>query len=252
MTAKLLSGDLAASAASSDQPDPSAALLALGALDQQTAPLQLITAYQGVLLRQDVMLLAIDPHAATVQATNLKMCAVLQGSLYLNSPLFPRPMIARLFDLDLNAGVLVLSDLAYLTAWHERQSVRVCQKSPVYVSLRCRKRAGRFPLIDISIGGMGILAYKIEATGLQIETGSPLRLDFDLEYSRCTAVRGRVAYLKSLSPSLTRLGVCLYPTNHQAHSLEKHIAHREKEILAEIDRVYWQVKDSPGIESQYF
>lgn len=244
MPANLLSGEWAASAA--------AALRALSALDQQTACLRLIVPYQGLLLSQDVMLLGTGPDAAAFQATNLKWCAVLQGSLYLTSPLLPGPMVARLLEIDLSTGIFVLFDFSYLARWRERDSVRVCHKSPTYVSLRSQKRAARFPLIDISIAGMGVLAYKIEATGLHIEPGSPVRLDFDLADSRCTAVRGRVVYVRPLSASQARLGLSLYPTTHQAQSLERHIAHRRKEILAEIDRLYWQVKDLPGIESQYF
>ncbi len=239
---------------SNQDPAPSDALDVIRSLDRENVALKLIKPFKGLVLKQDVSILDVDLTSAIIQATNLKMCAILEGLIYLHSRALLKPVAARVMDLNVNRGIIILSDFAYLdTQWTEREHERVCQKLPTYVSLRWKKKSIRAPLENISVNGMGILAYKMIERGMEIEPGSKVCLDFQLPSGyRWTALRGMIVYLRSISSSLIRLGIRLYPNTREALSLQKWIARRKQEIMEELNQAYMEARKPRGVECQFF
>jgi len=48
------------------------------------------------------------------------------------------------------------------------------------------------------------------------------------------------------------IGIQLYPNAKEARLLEKYIAYRKQEILAELNQAYWEMTRPRGVESLYF
>ena len=224
-------------------------------LSGQEIALELTQTYHGIVLNQLVSLLEVKPDCATFQATKLKMCAILEGFVHLNSHFLPRPVVARLESLNVSKGMFVLSNFAYSEAeWKERQYERVRPKDPTYVSVRCKGKALRAPLVDISLNGMGILASKGKIDReVKIRPASSVRLDFQLppDY-KLTSIRGTVVYTQAVNRSVVKSGLHLYPKAREARSLEKYTAQRKQEIMEAIEQAYLDLSQPYGPESQYF
>jgi hypothetical protein len=225
---------------SDSNPDSGDTQAILRRLQKQKAVMKMFKPFRGILLDQEVRILEVGPDRAVFQATDLKMCAVLEGIAYLQNPELPRPLAARVVDLSVRKGMVILSDFTFSkTGWKERKQERVCQKKPSYVSLRCKRKTFRVPLENVSINGMGLLAYKIFERGALIEPGSMVKLDFQLFPGYHWAnVKGKVMHLQPIDHSMARIGIRLYPNEPEARSLGRYVAFRKKEILEEMDLAY--------------
>jgi hypothetical protein len=182
------------------------------------------------------------------------MCAALEDDVYLHNQSFPKPVMARLKGLSLNDGMLVLSDFAYKDSeWKERKHERVRPKNPSYVTLRCKKKVLRAPIENISVSGMGVLAYKPVEKGMDFQPGSMIYLDFKLtpndEYN---GIKGKIIYLHPVGGCSVKLGIQLYPKASEAQSFEKYIEKRKREILGELELLYLESSWPRGVEHLYF
>lgn len=108
-------------------------------------------------------------------------------------------------------------------------------------------------LENISIDGMGILAYKLVEKGMKVKPGSNVQLDFQLfPDNKYTTLKGKIIYLNTIGGFFTTIGIQLFPKAKEAHQLEKYIAHRKQEILEELNLVYWEKIRPRGVENLYF
>jgi PilZ domain len=223
-------------------------------LGQQNAPLELTKSYRGLVLQQEVSILEVTKEDAIFRTTNSEMSAALKGDVYLHSQLFPKPVIAQLKSLDLKKGILVLSNFAYIdNELKKRQHERVRPKHPTYVTLHWKRKAVRECIQNISVNGMGILAFKILERGVKIRPGSNIQLEFQLSPdNKYTGLAGKVIYINSIDTYLTTIGIQLFPTTRESRLLEKYIAPREQEILKELSQAYWELIKPRGVESLYF
>jgi hypothetical protein len=226
----------------------------LKTLQQQSTAIKMIQQFRGILLDQEVSILDVCPDSAVFQATNLKMCAVLEGLAYLRNRKFPRPLAGRVVDMSVRRGMIILSEFAFAeTEWKERRQERVCQKNPTYVSLRCKRRVFRVPLENISVNGMGVLAYKIFERGATLEPGSMVRLDFRLSSGYNWAdIRGKIIHLQSIDNSMARIGIRLYPNEKEARSLARYVALRKREIMEEMNRAYMKRIEPRTVDCLFF
>jgi len=223
-------------------------------LGQQNAALELTNSFKEVVLKQDVNVLEVNPDNATFRASNIEMCAALEDDVYLHNQLFPKPVMAHLKGISLNDGMLILSDFTYKdTEWKERKHERVQPKNPSYVTLHLKKKALRAPIENISISGMGVLAYKPVEKGMNFQPGSTLHLDFKLtpndEY---TGIKGTIIYQRPVGSCSVKLGIQLFPKASEAQSLEKYIEKRKREILGELALLFLETSWPRGVEHLYF
>jgi hypothetical protein len=223
-------------------------------IGQQNAALELTISYKGVMVQQDVSILDVNPDDAAFQTTNIEMNAALEGNVYLHSHLFPKPVMAQLKSLNLKKGMLVLSGFVYSDIeWKKRQYERVQPKHPTYVTLYWKGKAFRVFMKNISVNGMGILAFKIFESGMRIQPGSNVQLDFkispDHEYSDR---KGKIIYINSTDRYSATIGIRLFPTVKESRLLEKYVVLRKQEILEELNEAYWELMTPRGVESFYF
>jgi hypothetical protein len=239
---------------SGSNPDSGDAQAILKTLQQQSTAIKMFQQFRGILLDQEVSILDVCPDSAVFQATNLKMCAVLEGLTYLQNGKFPKPLAGRVVDLSVRKGIVILSEFAFTrTEWKERKQDRVCQKNPAYVSLRSKRRVFRVPLENISVNGMGVLAYKILERGATVRPGSMVRLDFQLSSGYNWAdIKGKIVHLQSIDKSMARIGIRLYPNDKEARSLARYVALRKREIMEEMDHAYMKQVEPRSVDCLFF
>jgi hypothetical protein len=223
-------------------------------LGQQNVALELTKSYRGLVLQQDVSILEVTTQDATLRTTNSEMSAALEGDVYLHSQLFPKPVMAQLKSMDLKKGILVLSGFAYIdNELKKRQHERVRPKHPTYVTLHWKRKAVRECIENISVNGMGILAFKIFERRMQIQPGSKVQLEFQLSPDhKYSGLSGKIIYINTIDRYLTTIGIQLFPTARESRLLEKYIAPREQEILEELNQAYSELIMPRGVESLYF
>lgn len=221
---------------------------------QQNAAIELTKSFRGLVLQQDVRVLEVNPDSATFRVTHTETCAALEGDVYLHSRLFPKPVMAKIKSLNLDNGMLVLSGFAYIDSELEkRQHERVRPKNPTYVTLHWKGKAHRACLDNISVNGMGILAFKIFEKGMRIQPGSKVQLEFYLPPDYIyMAPKGTTIYINTIGRYLTKIGFRLFPTVRESRLLKEYIAPRKQEILEELKQEYWEMKRPRGIETLYF
>jgi hypothetical protein len=229
-------------------------LTIIRSLGRQNAALHLTKSFRGIVLNQDINILEVNPDCATFQTTSIEMCAALEGDIYLHNQLFPKPVVAHLKNLNTCKGIFVLSGFTYIdTEWKERQYERVRPPKTVYVTLHWRRKKFRASLENISVNGMGLLAYKLFESRMNIQPGSYTQLEFQLspEY-KSMALKGRIIYSRAINNSFVKLGIHLYPKAREARSLKKYIAQRKYEIMEELDQTFTELSRPRGVESLFF
>jgi hypothetical protein len=223
-------------------------------LGQQHANLELTKSFKGMLVHQDVSILEVTSDGAAFRPTNIEMYAALEHEVYLHSQSFPKPVVARLKSINLNQDMFVLSGFAYTDIeWKERRHERVQPKHPTYVNLHWKGKVIRPYVENISIGGMGIMAFKIFESGMRIQPGSNVQLDFQLSPDcSFSALKGAVVYVNTTNSSSVNIGIRLFPKVQEIRLLEKYIAQRKQEILEELNQTYWELSQPGRVENLYF
>jgi hypothetical protein len=223
-------------------------------LGQQNATLELTKSFKGIVVQEDVSILEINVNEAAFRVTNAETCAALEGDVYLHSRLFPTPVMAQIKSLNLNKGMLVLSGFAYIDSeWRKRRHERVQPKHPTYVILHWKGKAARSCIRNISVDGMGLLAYKILEKGVRIQSGSNVKLDFELPIDhKYAALKGTIININPMGSFSSAIGIRLFPKAKEARFLEQYVTQRKQEILEELNQVFWESSMPRGVESLYF
>jgi hypothetical protein len=220
---------------------------------QNLVNLKLTKTINGMELDQCVYILDICSDRVVAQATNLKMCASLEGTVYLHSPAFIMPVAAHLEAIDVRQGIFVLSHIAYLKdVWKFRSNERVHPKKPTYVSILIKRKYFRAYLASISRNGARLYVNKVIQT-TNVQPGSKILLDFELSPDcRWQSLRGTVVYIREMDKVSEKLGIQLFPIARETHSLERYIADRKREILEELQQAYIKACEPQGAERLYF
>ena len=226
----------------------------IGYLRQQNAALELTKSFKGVLVQQDVSILEVNPDEASFRVTDTEMCAALEGDVYLNSQLLPKPVTAQIKSLNLKKGTLVLSGFAYFDIeWKKRRHERVQPKKLTFVNLQWKRKVARACIANISVDGMGLFAYKLLEHGLRLQPGSEVQLNFELPPDRkYSALKGEIIYINPIGSFTAAIGIRLLPKAKQSRLLGEYVALRKQEIMEELNRAYWELSRPRGVESLYF
>lgn len=219
-------------------------------LVNQKSPLIMTKSHQGIILSQEVKPIVIDEYRVVCEAGDPRICAALEGWIYLHCPLFSRPIKARVMDLSIGKGMFSLSEFSYLKkGWVERLHERVQSRDPTFVSMRYHGRDIRSSLLDISTSGVGLLVGNPEDYDVTFEINSSVEIDFRINPAfRWTKLGGAIQYRHFSTRSLLRLGIRLYPKEEQALHLDRYIADRKAEIMEELDQVFLTTSIPSAIE----
>lgn len=229
-------------------------LSAIRDLGQRDTALELTKTFRGLVLQQDVKVIEVNPDEVAFQISNLEMSPALEGEVYLHSQYFPKPVMAQFKSLDFRNCRLVLSDFAYVDSeLKKRQHERVRPKQPTYVNLHWKRKAQRACMENISVNGIGLLAFKVFENGMNFQPGSRVELEFQLSPGGIDmALKGAIIYINSIDRYLTTIGIRLYPTGLESRLLREYITPRKQEILGELNQAYWELIQPRGVETLYF
>lgn len=224
----------------------------IGSLSQNDQVFRLTRQYKGVTLAQEARLVEVTPDSATLQTTRSERFPWLDGDIHLHNPALPRPVAARMHYLNLEQGVLLISDLAYAD-WKSRRSDRVQPQKPTYVNISFRKNLYRALLEDLSIDGIGILANRNIDPESRLKVGSKLTLNFRLPPDHTfSSLKGMLVYRQRVGLALVKFGVHLFPNESQRHALQEIVSQRREEIMQELDQVYFLAHEPQRVENLYF
>jgi hypothetical protein len=225
---------------------------AISTLPTPYSPVSLIKYHKGTTIKQPGSILAIDPKAATIQATQRQTFYILSGKIHLRSGAFPGAICATIHAVDYSQGTFKLSDLSY-SEWQERRSERVQSKYPIYIKMRRYRKTYHACLHDISLEGMGILVNEALHPDGRLQPGNKLRLDFHLAPELAfVGLRGTIVYRVKVGPPLVKYGLHLLPNHIQKNMLQTYITQRYDEILYELEQDYIRMSDPFRVENQCF
>jgi hypothetical protein len=207
---------------------------------QQTPDIKLSANFKGVLLDQEITILEVGPNSAAFQGSNIKYCAGLEGMVFLQSSIFPCVVAARMANLDVTKGIILLSHFAYTKLeWKNSRSERVQPKEPAYALLRWNQGVLRFSIENISASGLEVLSNKINRQDLDIQPGTEVKLDFQIPPNyKYSNLEGEIIYLQPIGNRLVRAGIQLYPKADEAVSLVRLVEQRREEIMEELHQAY--------------
>lgn len=223
-------------------------------LGQQNATVELTKSFRGMILQEMVSIPEVTRDQAAFRVSNSEICAALEGEVCLQNGLFPRPVVAKIKCLNPIKGMLTLYDFAYVnTEWKKRQHERVQPKPATYVTLHWRGKTVRPYVRNVSVDGMGVMAYRMLEKGVQIQPGSTVHLDFELPPDhKFIAVKGTVIYLEKRGSLATAIGMRLFPKIKETRCLEKYVARRKQEIFEELENLFCELSAPRGVENLYF
>jgi hypothetical protein len=222
-----------------------------GGSENLSSSLMLTKQFRGLELKQPVRMLEISPGHARLQATDPTLIPLLEGTVYLHSQAFARPITGHIQNVLDTEGIFSFSDFAEFD-WHARRFERVQPEEPVYVKMHSKHKVTRLRLDDISATGMGVVAdHEVFETAKLIQ-GQLVKLDFTLPDSSFTDLPARVLYRARLGRWLEKIGLQLMPGAVQRRKLEQYVSRRKAEILEEVSQIYLQSREPRGIECQYF
>jgi len=224
----------------------------IGNLFQSDQIVKLTRQYKGITLAQEAHIVEVTPDTATLQATRSQHFPLLEGDIHLHNQAFPHPVAARVRHINLEQGLMLLSDLAYVD-WKKRQTERVQPLKPTYVNLTYQRHTYRALIEDISLDGLGILANRNIDPNDRLQVGGKVNLKFRYspEYAFNT-LKGMLVYRQKVGLQLIKFGIHLYPEAAEKLILQEIIDRRHDEILQELDQIYSQPHESQRIENLYF
>ncbi|HVN55139.1 MAG TPA: PilZ domain-containing protein [Anaerolineaceae bacterium] len=237
---------------SQNNPIAIAAEAVLQMADQQT-PLTLTRSYKGMLLFQEAKILAVHPGYAIFEACDIKAFVDVSGMIHLHTPLYDRPICARVIGCDLGQCRLMLTDFVFASnEWQDRSKIRVQPRDPVYLTLHCGRQSVLASLHDIQAGGISVMASQANLQVAGLQPGYPVRTSFQVGSLVLRRLEGSVEYIRQASQTLARIGIRIQPRKDQLDSLQRYIDRRQAEILQELDRSYFRSMGPRRVEELYF
>jgi hypothetical protein len=223
-------------------------------LARHNAPLHMSHAYRGVLFTQELSLVSLSSDHAMFKAARCHLETQAGDRIFLHSPDISEVLSARVIELDIQLGRLVLGDFAPTgRSWADRSHDRVQPRQPIRVNLRCDSCTLPTSLENVSLVGIGLLAYKPTERGLDPRVNVPVKIDFELPVTRGrVSLPGRLANITYPGARLACLGINTFPNTEQARVLERYITQRKAEIVDELDNSFMAAFEPQSVKELYF
>jgi hypothetical protein len=226
----------------------------LGNLAQRKAPLAMSHPFRGMLLTQDLSLVSVQSGQALVQAGRNWLAANPGELIYLHSTACKEVLAARVLGINIQLGEMALGEFEDTgRPWVERAHERVQPRLPIRVNLQVGERSLTASMENISMGGVGLLAYKLDQRGFDLQNGSSVKLDFELPQVRARlSLPARVLNIQHHGDCISCLGINTFPNVDQARALERYITRRKAEILDELDQAFNDAFQPQNVKELYF
>jgi hypothetical protein len=221
---------------------------------EQNQTLKLTRPFKGMLFTQELSFVSLEMDRALFNISRGRLVANPGDRIFLRSPSGTEVYSARILELDNYLGQLVLAEFKSLgRSWAARSHERVQPHQPTRVTLRCQHCFLPTFLENLSLAGVGLLAYKPVERGLEPRIGQVVKVDFELPVARGRlSLPGKLVNVSYPATCLAYIGVQIYPNVQQSRVMERYITNRKGEIIDEIDRVIKASFSPPSIQDMYF
>ncbi len=226
-------------------------------LDALLAPnlsVKLSRAFRGMLFTQELSFVSMELDRARFTISHGRLLVNPGDRIFLRSQTGAEVFSARVMKIDNYLGELVLCEFKSTgRSWATRSCERVQPYQPTRVVLRCKDCFLPTFLENLSLVGVGLLAYKPVERGMEPRIGHAVKVDFELP--RVTgrfSLPGKLVNVSYPGASLAYIGVRIFPNAQQAHRLEQYITNRQGEIVNEIDQVIKASFGPPSVQDMYF
>ncbi len=215
----------------------------------------LTTVYKGIPLTQNVTRMEILAECVQFKPPH-QICGVVPGqNIYIHHEKLPRSIASSVENIDLVAGVIRTTNLKYLDhPWKQRAYERVQPKHPLRTVFSLSHWSVSACVADISVCGIGLLIYRMNHKGLDVEPGMPVQLGIRLpDTNSPQIIKGTVVRVNPLgSSAMISVGVQTYPTEKQARSLKAYVTARQMDILEELASIVRQSMEPAQTKDMFF
>ncbi len=210
--------------------------------------------FRGMLFTQELSFVSMELDQALFTISHGRLLADPGDQIFLRSPSGMEVFSAQVLELDNYLGRLILGDFKSMgRSWTPRSQERVQPHQPTRVMLRCKDCSLSTFLENLSLAGVGLLAYKPVERGLEPRIGHTVKVDFDLPVVHGhQSLPGKLVNVSYPGAHLAYLGVQIFPNAQQASLLERYITNRQSEIINEIDQVIEASFGPPSVHDLYF
>jgi hypothetical protein len=223
-------------------------------LARQNAPLRMSRTFRGMLFTQDLSIVSLGSDRGLFKGARSRLATGLGDRIYLHGPGLREALSARVLEMDVQLGRFLLGEFVQTgRPWAERSQERVQPRRPIRVMLRCEEHSMPASLENISLIGVGLLAYKSAERGLDLRVGSQVTVDFELPVLRGrVSLPGRLVNVVYPGARLACLGVHTLLDMNQARVVERYVTHRKAEIVDELDSALNAAFEPRGVKELYF
>ena len=210
--------------------------------------------FRGMLFTQELSFISMQLDQALFTISHGRLLADPGDQIFLRSPSGTEVFSARVMELDNYLGRLTLGEFKSMgRSWIARSQERVQPHQPTRVILRCKDCFLPTFLENLSLAGVGLLAYKPVEHGMEPRIGHAVKVDFDLPLARGhLSLPGKLVNVGYPGACLAYVGVQIFPNMQQARLLERYITNRQGEIINEIDNVIKKSFGPPSVHDMYF
>lgn len=224
----------------------------LADLAHRKALLRMSHPVQGVVLTQDLLLVALHPGRVVAQMGRNWLAANPGDPIYLHSPDCEEVLAARVLAVNIESGELVLGEFSLIErSWADRRHERVQPGQATHVSLRVDDRIFKASLENFSLNGAGVMAYKLRENGFDLSPGQELKLEFELARAHLS-LPARLISIHYHGRFLACLGIYTSPNPGQVRTLDRYIKLRKAEILRDLERSFNEAFQPQNVKELYF
>lgn len=212
-------------------------LLDLKIIMENDQKLELLTTYKGVPFVCKTKVTNVVGEVAWLKTVDPSLICLLKDhtAKVLGSDYF-EPASANVIDVDLEQGLLELSDFSYIaTKMGERMIVRVEPKEPLNVSLESTGIKIAALLADISISGMGIRVGYADYSAI-LKPGATLQISMELPVGPINLSGTVLSAVKT--DEYYRLSLRFAQDSSQRSRIFKYLIDRRTEIEHEVLEEY--------------
>jgi len=217
-------------------------------------PVKLTRPFRGMLFTQELSFVSMELDQAQFTIAHGRLLTKPGDRIFLRCPSGNEVFSARVLELDNYLGRLILGEFKSLgRSWATRSHERVQPHQPTRVVLHCKDCFLPTFLENLSLAGVGLLAYKAVEHGLRPRIGHAVKVDFELPVARGRlSLPGKLVNVSYPGARLAYIGVQIFPNVQQARLLERYITNRQGEITNEIDQVIKASFGPPSVHDMYF
>ena len=215
----------------------------------------LTTVYKGIPLTQNVTRMEISAECVEFRPPH-QICGVVPGqNIFIHHDKLPRSISSSVENVDLVAGVIRTTNLKYLDhPWKPRAYERVQPKHPLRTVFSLSHWSVSACVADISVCGIGLLIYRMNHKGLDVEPGMPVQLGIRLPDTNAPQIiKGTIVRVNPLgSSAMISVGIQTYPTEKQTRSLKAYVTARQTDILEELSSIVRQSMEPAQTKDMFF